>query len=140
MNGSQGASGPQGATGGTGPQGATGATGPQGGTGVTGPQGGTGANGPQGATGPQGASGGADLTQVVGGDATLAPGQSTALVVVCPAGQTAVSGGWVGGDEVIPVNSYQSTSTNPGDSWTVNFHNTSATQSYEVTALAYCSP
>ncbi|MFJ2562501.1 MULTISPECIES: hypothetical protein [unclassified Streptomyces] len=135
--------GPQGATGttgATGPQGNTGATGPQGNTGGTGPQGTTGVTGPQGAAGPQGASAGANVTQVVGGDATLVPGQTLALVVVCPAGQKAVSGGWVGGDEVIPVNSYQSTSTNPGDSWTVNFHNTSATQSYDVTPLAYCSP
>ncbi|MFB7737131.1 hypothetical protein ACFC08_22640 [Streptomyces sp. NPDC056112] len=71
---------------------------------------------------------------------TLTPGQTLALVAVCPAGQHAVSGGWVGGDEVIPVNSYRSTSTNPDDSWTVNFHNTSATQNYSVTPIAYCAP
>jgi hypothetical protein len=73
-------------------------------------------------------------------DGTLTPGQTSALVAVCPAGQTAVAGGWIGGDEVIPVNNYQSTTVTPDDSWTVNFHNTSATQSYPITAIAYCTP
>ncbi|HET6354199.1 MULTISPECIES: hypothetical protein [unclassified Streptomyces] len=44
------------------------------------------------------------------------------------------------GDEVIPVNNYRSTSSNPDDSWTVNFHNLSSTQQYSITAIAYCSP
>ncbi|MFB6962975.1 SH3 domain-containing protein [Streptomyces sp. NPDC056309] len=117
--------------------------GPQGATGSTGAKGDAGAAGPQGATGPQGvqgSSGVADITTVVGDDVTLTPGQTRALVAVCPTGQHAVSGGWVGGDEVIPVNSYRSTSRKPDDSWTVNFHNTSATQNYDVTPLAYCAP
>ncbi|MGW4822583.1 hypothetical protein ACWEP4_27215 [Streptomyces sp. NPDC004227] len=123
-----------------GPQGPEG---PQGATGATGAKddesnkGDTGATGPQGA---QGSSGVADITTVVGDSVTLTPGQTRALVAVCPAGQHAVSGGWVGGDEVIPVNSYRSTSKRPDDSWTVNFHNTSATQDYDVTPLVYCAP
>ncbi|MFF3402325.1 hypothetical protein ACFYW6_27880 [Streptomyces sp. NPDC002659] len=62
------------------------------------------------------------------------------MVAVCPAGQRAVAGGWMAGDEVIPVNNYRSTSSNPDDSWTVNFHNLSSTQQYSITAIAYCSP
>ncbi|MFD4973675.1 hypothetical protein [Streptomyces sp. NPDC058424] len=108
--------------------------GPQG---PEGPQGATGATGPQGA---QGSSGVADITTVVGDSVTLTPGRTRSLVAVCPTGQHAVSGGWVGGDEVIPVNSYRSTSKKPDDSWTVNFHNTSATQDYDVTPLVYCAP
>ncbi|MFB7107656.1 hypothetical protein [Streptomyces sp. NPDC056291] len=135
--GQPGPQGPQGATG------STGATGAKGDKGATGPQGATGSHGDTGATGPQGAqgsSGVADLTTVVGDSVTLTPGQTRALVAVCPTGQHAVSGGWVGGDEVIPVNSYRSTSKKPDDSWTVNFHNTSATQDYDVTPLVYCAP
>ncbi|MFE7211513.1 collagen-like protein, partial [Streptomyces sp. NPDC001698] len=123
-----------------GPQGASGS---QGTAGVKGDKGEKGDKGDAGVAGPQGVqgtSGVVDITTVVGGDVTLTPGQTRALVAVCPAGQHAVSGGWVGGDEVIPVNSYRSTSKKPDDSWTVNFHNTSVTQSYDVTPLVYCAP
>ncbi|MFE4412887.1 hypothetical protein [Streptomyces sp. NPDC056821] len=121
----------------SGPQDPQGATGSMGATGAKGDKGDTGATGPQGV---QGSSGVADITTVVGDDVTLTPGQTRALVAVCPAGQHAVSGGWVGGDEVIPVNSYRSASKKPDDSWTVNFHNTSATQDCDVTPLVHCAP
>lgn len=65
-----------------------------------------------------------------------------AVDAVCPVGQKAVSGGWVGGDEVIPVRSFRSTSpgSDPDGSWTVSFHNISTTQSYSVQTVVYCVP
>ncbi|MER5917381.1 hypothetical protein ABT124_45425 [Streptomyces sp. NPDC001982] len=60
-------------------------------------------------------------------------------MAVCPsAGQTAVAGGWMGGNEVIPVNSYQSMSSGH-ESWTINFHNNSTTQGYLLTPIVYCA-
>jgi hypothetical protein len=75
----------------------------------------------------------------MGSPSSLGPGQTTALVAVCPlASQKAVAGGWWGGNEVIPVNSYQSMSSGL-QSWTINFHNTSTTQTYVLTPIVYCA-
>ncbi|MFI9649341.1 hypothetical protein ACIHAA_23965 [Streptomyces sp. NPDC052040] len=71
---------------------------------------------------------------------TIEPEATTAVAAVCPNGQTAISGGWLAGDEVIPVNSFRSTSSNPNDSWTVNFHNLSTDQEYSITPIVYCAP
>ncbi|MFF3463924.1 hypothetical protein [Streptomyces sp. NPDC002619] len=54
------------------------------------------------------------------------------------ASQKAVAGGWMGGNEVIPVNSYQSMSSGH-ESWTINFHNNSTTQGYLLTPIVYCA-
>jgi hypothetical protein len=111
--------------------------GPSGPTGAAGAQG---VVGPTGATGPTGPSNTADISQQFGPTGALGPEGTTALVAVCPAGQVAVAGGWFSGDEISIVNSYRSTTTNNNDSWTVNFHNDSATDTYTVQAIAYCSP
>ncbi|MFE9093548.1 hypothetical protein [Streptomyces sp. NPDC007264] len=64
------------------------------------------------------------------------------MVAVCPVGQKAISGGWVGGNEVVPVLNFRSTSpgSDPDGSWTVSFHNLSTTQTYFVRAAVYCVP
>ncbi|GGJ62277.1 hypothetical protein GCM10010121_086170 [Streptomyces brasiliensis] len=133
-----GATGPQGDIGPTGPQG-TGATGPQGGTGATGPQGLSGATGPQGDTGPTGPSGTQNIAQVVGPTQTLLPGTGTTLVALCEnADQKAITGGWFAGSEVTVGNNFHSMSP-PVESWSVEFFNTSTTQSYNVTPIVYCA-
>ncbi|MFE9867370.1 hypothetical protein ACFYPZ_32410 [Streptomyces sp. NPDC005506] len=63
-----------------------------------------------------------------------------AVVAFCPVGQKAISGGWLAGEEVIPIGSFRTTSSNLDDSWTVNFHNNSTTQEYSITPIAYCVP
>ena len=72
----------------------------------------------------------------------LAPGETSAAVAQCGAGQLAISGGWITGiptSEVIAVNSFHSTS-GTNDSWTVTFRNLSTTETYSVQSIAYCSP
>ncbi|POX54097.1 hypothetical protein C3488_03215 [Streptomyces sp. Ru72] len=138
--GQTGPAGPKGDAGPAGPQGQTGPAGPKGDIGPAGPQGDTGPAGPQGDTGPQGSPGTASVSQGPEAGVTLLPRETSTLVSACGTGKKAISGGWLGGDEVIPVNSYQSQTATKGDSWTVEFHNISATQSYSITAFAYCAP
>jgi len=86
--------GPAGATGPAGPVGPTGATGPVGPAGPQGPQGPAGPQGPQGPAGPAGVSG----FQVVTGSTVSVSGGLTGstnfAAAVCPAGKTAIAGGW----------------------------------------------
>ncbi|MFF4960011.1 hypothetical protein [Streptomyces sp. NPDC001222] len=80
------------------------------------------------------------MTAVFGVQTTLAPEQTTAVAAVCPNGQTAIAGGWMAGDEVVPVRSFRTTSTTDNDSWTISFHNTSTTQGYPIIPIVYCVP
>ncbi|GAA3482860.1 hypothetical protein GCM10018966_094610 [Streptomyces yanii] len=57
---------------------------------------------------------------------------------VCPAGQTAVSGGWGSGYGVVPGASLQTTTNTFGDSWTVAFDNPTDDVLGGV-AFAYCA-
>lgn len=89
--GATGATGDRGETGATGPQGDQGPTGATGATGATGVAGPVGQTGLQGATGATGATGAAASTSV-----TVESASGTALTVgvSCPAGKTAVGGGY----------------------------------------------
>ncbi|MFF3517173.1 hypothetical protein [Streptomyces sp. NPDC002573] len=80
------------------------------------------------------------MTAVFGVQTTLGPEQTMAVVAVCPSGRTAIAGGWMTRDEVVPVRSFRTTSTTDNDSWTISFHNAPTTQEYLITPIVYCVP
>lgn len=104
----------------------------RGATGATGPA------GPTGATGATGATGTISVTRVDGPPVTLPPNSSFILATAtCPAGQTAISGGWnTSTPGPVPGASEQFPGT---DAWSVSFDNPTATPS-SAFATAYCSP
>ncbi|MFE7706397.1 hypothetical protein ACFU6I_11475, partial [Streptomyces sp. NPDC057486] len=107
--------------------------------GTPGAQGERGTPGAQGKQGERGPSGIAGLTQWQGPLVNVSAGgihvESTA---VCPAGRTAVSGGWGSGYGVVPGACLQTTTHTFGDSWTVAFGNPTADVLGAV-AFAYCA-
>ncbi|MEU6519132.1 hypothetical protein [Streptomyces sp. NPDC046978] len=165
--GTQGVAGPQGETGATGVQGATGAQGGTGAQGAAGPQGEIGAAGTQGAAGPQGEIGATGVQGATGAqgatgpqgpsgvqqintfdaEGELGPGQTGNLVAVCDPGQKAISGGFIAGvgalsPDIFATKNYASMSNNStvNNSWTVEFHNTSTTETYDNFVRVYCVP
>jgi Collagen triple helix repeat (20 copies) len=90
--GAPGANGAPGVNGAPGAQGATGAPGPQGVPGPPGPQGQSGANGLQ---GPAGGFDPAKVSYVTGPEVTVPAGEEGGAEALCPAGATAVGGGFL---------------------------------------------
>ncbi|MFD5427129.1 hypothetical protein [Streptomyces sp. NPDC127084] len=66
-------------------------------------------------------------------------GGSNFSIATCPAGQTAVSGGWGSDFGVIPGNSEQVTTNTAGDSWQIIGDNPTD-ENASIFAIAYCSP
>ncbi|MEV7361462.1 hypothetical protein ACWDR2_23165 [Streptomyces sp. NPDC003631] len=69
------------------------------------------------------------------------------LVAVCDPGQKAISGGYLAGigaqsPDIFATKSYlsQSGQTTVSNSWTVEFHNTSTTDTYDNIVQVYCVP
>ncbi|MHB9856548.1 hypothetical protein ACSYGO_45950 [Streptomyces krungchingensis] len=163
--GSTGATGATGSTGSTGSTGATGATGmgtpgtpgATGSTGATGATGSTGATGATGmgtpgtpgatgSTGATGATGGAvvHVTQVFSDAIQVAPGGQEEVVVTCPAGQTAISGGFTASDfedqGLVASDSIRSSDGTVGNAWRVTVDNFDQESSHNFQATAYCVP
>ncbi|MET7659084.1 hypothetical protein ABZT45_30840, partial [Streptomyces sp. NPDC005356] len=103
-----------------------------------GPQGDTGTPGEPGKQGPKGDTGSIQVTEYPGDDVTI-PANSTSNIAdaTCPAGQTAVSGGWYtnAAGPVIGVSQQFAA----GSVWRVYFDNPSAVNATGH-AIAYCSP
>lgn len=122
-----------------GPRGPRGFHGPRGPRGSQGPVGATGAKGATGATGPTGPKGSfSSITRVKGNTVFMAPfpelgavGSSTAS---CPAGMTAISGGWTGLGIVATV----SFNSGAGGSWSVIAVNNDELEGTKLTAEATC--
>lgn len=138
--GATGATGAQGNTGPAGTTGATGPTGPFGATGSTGPTGPTGLTGPAGPTGATGATGndGASGYQVVSASTGISPGQSIIGTLPCPAGKTAVGGGWTTDNNNYQVNVTATGPTSDASAWTGGMYNSSATVSSTLTLTVIC--
>ena len=98
--------------------------------GLAGPQG---AQGPQGIQGPPGIQG---IKLVVSPVVTIAAGTQGDVAATCPAGQTAVSGGFglVGPDAGVIQ------SLGNGGAWVVKAENATPADPAQLTAYAYCSP
>lgn len=90
--GPRGPAGPAGITGPVGPTGPSGATGSRGTTGPAGP------SGPSGATGPTGPSGVAGIQVLEGAPRTLAANGVDGVILQCPVGKAAISGGFYADD------------------------------------------
>lgn len=102
-------------------------------TGPTGPQGLQGIQGPKGDTGPAGT---LNITEHQG-DSVLVPAQGAEFATAtCPAGQNAVSSGYIGDVGVYPVltERFPDSST-----WTIQFVNTT-NSAKRVSTIVYCSP
>ncbi|MGW4393188.1 hypothetical protein [Streptomyces sp. NPDC004685] len=130
--------GKQGPKGDTGYPGATGATGDTGKPGEPGKQGPKGDTGYPGATGATGATGTIQVTEYPG-DTIAIPANSSSNIATatCPAGQTAISGGWyTQAAGPVPGVSRQFAA---GSIWQVYFDNPS-TLATSGNAIAYCSP
>jgi hypothetical protein len=130
----------------TGPQGPAGPQGLQGPAGPQGLQGLQGLAGPQGVQGVQGVPGGPTsplgITMVNGGITSVGPGISVQLTVVCPAGKTAISGGFSAGQGnsgVILESSMNAQTLVSGSSgtWFFEFINT-ASVAHNVQTAATC--
>jgi hypothetical protein len=107
--------------------------------GAPGPAGARGAAGPQGAQGPQGIQGPAGIQRIrliVSPAVTIAAGAQGRADAVCPAGETAVSGGFglVGPDAGV----FQSVGNGAG--WVAQAENAALVPDATLVAYAYCSP
>ncbi|MGD1225824.1 hypothetical protein AB9Q10_46270 [Streptomyces krungchingensis] len=126
-------------------RGATGATGSTGATGATG-MGTPGTPGATGSTGATGATGGAvvHVTQVFSDAIQVAPGGQEEVVVTCPAGQTAISGGFTASDfedqGLVASDSIRSSDGTVGNAWRVTVDNFDQESSHNFQATAYCVP
>ena len=88
LKGQRGEAGPRGPVGAAGQQGPQGLTGPAGATGATGASGANGANGNNGTFDPN------KVQYITGPKVIVAPGETTSAMATCPAGTTAISGGF----------------------------------------------
>jgi hypothetical protein len=68
----------------------------------------------------------------------VAPGGFGNSFTVCPAGQKAISGGWVYGSGTIVYGSFQATTNADGDSWGTTVHNPTTTKPGR--GYGYCAP
>lgn len=105
--------------------------------GAAGAPGQTGAQGLQGIQGPPGPAGIQRIKFIVSNPANMSPGQTGTAEASCPAGETAVSGGFalVGADAGVTQ------SVNLGSKWVAKAENAAApAENATLTAYAYCSP
>ncbi len=110
--------------------------------GATGPAGPVGPRGGDGAAGPAGATGLTGYNAVVLSSASDTS-QSKSEIARCPAGKTAISGGYTitqpvyDGSVVVDLDR-ASAGAAAGSGWFVAAHNTNAAESWQLTVTAYC--
>lgn len=115
-----------------------GARGAPGARGAQGSQGPAGIQGPQGIQGPPGAPGIQRLRLVTSGSVTITPGTQGQAEAACPAGETAVSGGYgLDSTDAAVFNSFGN-----GSGWVAEAENPTGTgvPTAHLTAYAYCAP
>jgi hypothetical protein len=106
--------------------------------GKRGARGATGPQGPQGAQGPVGPAGPSVVNALARVEQTgvIGPGVVSGVTVNCPAGQTAVSGGY----STAGVGYVFSNDSFGGSGWSVGYDNYEGSVSANVKAIAYCAP
>lgn len=91
-------------------------------------------------TGATGTTRAIPITEAQGPVVSVPAHSSVATRAVCPAGQTAVSGGWItNAPGVVPGESIRSTTNTSNDTWFVIFDNPGSFAVF-AQARAYCSP